>query len=116
VTAARFVAQVIEQFKASALPPGVFLTINVPSGELNGVRVAPMHEFLGRLTFEKRTASDDTAIYRAGIEVLAPSEPGSDSSAYVNQYITVTPLTVDWNHEVTREQLKSWDLQVPKIK
>ncbi|MDH3601956.1 MAG: 5'/3'-nucleotidase SurE [Candidatus Tectomicrobia bacterium] len=115
VTAARFVAQLIDQLKASALPPGVFLTINVPSGKLKGVRVAPMQEFLGRLKFEKRKDSDDIAMYRAGIEVIAPTEPGSDSSAYVNQYITVIPLTVDWNHEATRVQLKSWDLQAPKV-
>ena len=74
-----------------------------------------LKEFLGRLTFEKRHASDDIAIYRAGIEVIAPTEPGSDSSAYVDRYITVTPLTVDWNHETTRVQLKSWKLQVPKV-
>jgi 5'-nucleotidase len=115
VTAARFVVQLIDQLKASALPPSVFLMINVPSGELKGVRVAPMKEFLGRLTFEKRHASDDIAIYHAGIEVIAPTESGSDSSAYVDRYITVTPLTVDWNHEATRVQLKSWKLQVPKI-
>ncbi len=78
------------------MPPGVLLSINVPVGEIQGVKAVPG---FGEAYFvEVELANDEAgAYYKPIFKENNHPDKGSDLEAYLNGHITVTPLKLDRN-------------------
>ena len=110
---ARFAAGVVREVLERGLPAGTMLSINIPAGELEGVRVAPMGGLYFRVSAveETRTAGDSTQ-YRARVTGAYEVQPGSDTRAYLDRFVTVTPLRIDWTDEAMLRDLATWQLRL----
>ena len=91
-----FTVKVVKELLSSPMPPGVLLSINVPGGEIQGVKAAPG---LGEAYFiEVESAIDEAgAYYKPVFQKNENLDSGSDLEAYLDGYITVTPLKLDRN-------------------
>jgi 5'-nucleotidase len=109
--AARFTAKLVERIRENGLPTGVALSINVPAGEIKGAVARPMG---GSMLKGAKMESDRDYLGAPHFKVeLAPADefpPGSDTEAYSQRYITITPIRLDWTaHEVV-DLLEGWNL------
>jgi 5'-nucleotidase len=95
-TAARFAAEVANSVLAEPLPPGEILSINVPEGEVRGVRARAGY---GAMLQVKIELDEDElgSYYKPFFEPLAEPPADSDLAALEAGYITVTPLRLDRN-------------------
>jgi 5'-nucleotidase len=110
---ARFAADFVRQVLERGSPPGVLLSVNIPAGEIKGVRAAPMGGFYFRVSdMIQSSDAGDTTEFRARVSGATGVEPGSDSALYLDGYITITPLRIDWTDEATMRDLESWGLRV----
>jgi 5'-nucleotidase len=110
---ARFAGEFVREVLERGAPPGVLLSVNIPAGEIKGVRTAPMGGFYFRVSDVVQSSDNgDTAEFRARVSGATGVEPGSDSALYLDGHITITPLRIDWTDEATMRELESWDLEV----
>ena len=115
--AAAFVTRLVEQLERRGFPEGVVLSVNVPSGtaaELRGVTAARMGgSYLRTTGYGRQDGSDDRrATYRRRLERVSSFEPGTDSYAYAQGQITVTPLRFDWSDRSLVDELNRWGLTI----
>lgn len=111
---ATFAADVVREVLDRGLPDGVALSINVPAGEVGGVRIRPMGGLYFRVAAVEQTEMrGDSILFRARTGGAYGVEPGSDTADYLGGFITVTPLQIDWTHYETIAELESWNLTVP---
>jgi len=91
-----FTVKVLKSLLANPLPSGVLLSINVPAGEIQGVKALPA---FGEAYFIEVEAANDEAgaYYKAVFLNNDLPDSGSDLQAYQNGFITVTPLKLDRN-------------------
>ncbi len=91
-----FTVKVLKSVLANPLPSGVLLSINVPAGEIQGVKALPA---FGEAYFIEVEAANDEAgaYYKAVFLNNDLPDSGSDLQAYQNGFITVTPLKLDRN-------------------
>jgi len=109
--AAAFTARVVEEIDDVPLPGGTLLNVNVPAGEVEGVRVAR----LGKRIYRDELVLVDQASGRKQYRIYgdAPEyedEEGTDLSAVAHGYIAVTPLHFDLTDEPGIETLQAYDL------
>ncbi len=110
---ARFAAQFVREVLERGSPPGVLLSVNIPSGEIKGVRTAPMGGFYFRVAEMVQTSeSGNSAEFRARTGGATGVEPGSDSALYLDGYITITPIRMDWTDEAAMRDIDTWGLRV----
>ena len=110
---ARITARIVRQVLAEGLPPGVMLSINVPGGELAGIRAARMGgSYFGVGSFEELAASTDSVSYRSVLRSARRGGDDTDTAYYLDGYVTVTPLRFDWTDAATLEVLQGWDLRL----
>jgi len=111
-TAARLASQLVERYRRDGAPQGIVLSINVPEGEIKGTQVRPMGEsYLGRSPYVATANSDNSVTYESRYVIQRASDPGSDTYAYQDGYITVTPLKFDWTAHEFIEEVRSWNLE-----
>ena len=115
--AAAFVTRLVEQLERRGFPEGVVLSVNVPSGtaaELRGVTTVRMGgSYLRTTGYERQDGSDDRRpTYRRLLERVSGFEPGTDSHAYEQGQITVTPLRFDWSDRSLVDELNRWGLTI----
>jgi 5'-nucleotidase len=111
--AARYTARFVEQLKTRGAPEGVVLSINFPAAtpeEIQGVVPARMGGSVIEFGFEKRQDPRGRPYYWRTGELNTDFEPGTDSHAYQEKWITITPLRFDWTDYKMLEELKGWDL------
>lgn len=111
---ARFAAGVVARYQREGTPAeGTMLSINVPQGELRGVAVRPMGDsYLKTLSYQAVEETGNQTVYERERVVVESEDSSSDTYAFQQGYITVTPLKFDWtDHELITE-LESWDLQL----
>ena len=111
--AAAFARTVAEQILEHGLPRDIYLNVNVPAGDIRGVRIARQ----GKRTYHDGVAPEkDEAgetVYRIGGYPEWHEQPGSDIAAFRAGHITVTPLKVDMTDRRTMGRLTTWRLPVP---
>ncbi|MEX0618021.1 MAG: 5'/3'-nucleotidase SurE [Pseudohongiellaceae bacterium] len=109
---ARFAARVVEKLRRDGPLPGVVLSINIPGGVLKGVRVRPVGDsYLQTEGYEELSVQGDRMAVRR-IRTIATSEDRvTDTYAYQNGYITITPLKFDWTAYELIPEVESWDLE-----
>lgn len=113
--AAEYTARFVKQLMARGAPAGVVLSINIPAGkpeDLRGVVPARMGGSFLRFGFEKREDPRGRPYYWTTREVVTDFPANSDSEAYKNKEITITPLRFDWTDDEMLKELKEWDLGI----
>ena len=117
--AARYTALVAEAALHQPLPPGLVLSINVPVTATAATEVAVRQMggvYLMSEGFEKISETDGVAIWRPRfrlVETVAGTAgqdriAGSDTVAYLEGRITVTPLRYDWTAYEQLDWVRSW--------
>jgi 5'-nucleotidase len=108
---AALVARIAGEVLQRGLPPGVFLSVNLPAGEIKGVRVVPHAMLEGKNAYEKRhSPRGEVYFWNVWDE---PVDPTGDTDVGVigRGYAAVTPLRVDVNDEAARKVLEGWSLR-----
>lgn len=109
---ARITGEVVRRVLREGLPEGVMLTINAPAGELRGVVARRMGgTYFGVGGFEEIGESGDTTSYRATVRGADRGGDDTDTAAYLDGYVTITPLRFDWTDRETLETVEGWDLE-----
>jgi 5'-nucleotidase len=110
---ARITARIVRQILVEGLPEGVLLSINVPAGELVGIRAARMGgSYFGVGQMEEIESTADSTSYRAVVRGAEPGGDDTDTAYYLDGYVTVTPLRFDWTDHATLELLQEWELRI----
>jgi len=110
---AKFTADLVDRYRRLGAPSGTLISINVPAGEIKGVAVRPMGDsYLQTGSYEVAEQSADSTEYER-IRLFAQSEnPATDTYAYQQGYISLTPLKFDWTDYDLLDEVESWNLQV----
>lgn len=108
-TTAELTARIVAQVRDRGLPPRVMLSINVPAGEIRGVLASRMAESEVQVGFSQAGQEGDTTVYRRDIRFVRATE-GGDTQAFMNGYVTVTPLRFDWTDYQMLGVLGDWNL------
>jgi 5'-nucleotidase len=104
--AAAYVRQLVDQLRArNELRPGLFLNVNVPAGQRNGVMVARLSTKPRYDTFERRTSPRGRLYYWPDFRQLEDDDEGTDVWGFVRGYITVTPMTLNVTDAVATKRL-----------
>lgn len=113
VTSARFAAQLVRRYMAEGAPEDSVISINIPAGELRGVRVMPMGDsYLQTSHYELIEQSGSRSVYEGQRIVVQSTDNTTDTYAYQQGYITLTPLKFDWTDQEVMRQAESWNLQL----
>lgn len=108
---ARITARIVRQVLEHGLPEGVMLSINVPAGELKGVRAARMGgSYFGVGRFEELASTPDSTSFRSVMRGAQLEGDDTDTAYYLDGWVTVTPLRFDWTDYGMLERLEGWEL------
>ena len=113
VASARFTVQLVKRYRESGAPQGTLISINIPGGELQGVKIMPMGDsYLQTSHYELVEQTGERSVYERQRVIVQSVDSSTDTYAYQQGYITLTPLKFDWtDHDIT-EQVESWNLQL----
>ncbi|MBZ5516750.1 MAG: 5'/3'-nucleotidase SurE [Acidobacteriia bacterium] len=107
--AAAFAARLAERVLSEGLPPGVMLNVNVPRGEVRGVRVARQSQKISQnVVHEKTDPRGRPYFWLDETARLETAEPDSDYAAIRAHEISVTPLQIDRTDYASLERLAAW--------
>ena len=110
---AKFAAQLVVRYQRQGAPAGVLISINIPAGELRGVAVRPMGDsYLQTGSFELIDESGNRQTYERERIRVPSTDESTDTYAYQQGYITLTPLKFDWTAHELIDEVESWDLQL----
>ena len=110
---ALFIAQLVRKYQKDGAPEGVVISVNIPAGELKGVAIRPMGDAyldMGNYTLKSETGNDMVYTQRLGLS--RSKDEASDTYAYQQGFITVTPLKFDWTAYEMIETISAWDLKL----
>lgn len=111
--AAEFTARLLLEVRKRGLPAGTYLNVNYParpSGEIRGVLVTrqdnrpPDEHYARRITPERKTQY--WSVYRP----LTGGQQNTDTWAFTQGYISITPLTIDQTASGLMSALAEWDI------
>lgn len=108
--AADATAKIVAEVLRRGLPRGTFLSVNVPAGEIRGVKVVPHGTVPGTQTYERRQSPSGRTYYWSVWKAPVDASADTDVGALAQGFVTVTPLTIDANVPAVRDQLRGWDL------
>ncbi len=91
-----FTVEVVKSVLAEPAPPGEVISINVPAGDILGVKVLPADLQPYNIKLE-RLEDEAGTFYKPSIHPLDEPDMGYDIQTFREGYITVTPLTLDRN-------------------
>ncbi|HIF05754.1 MAG TPA: 5'/3'-nucleotidase SurE [Gemmatimonadetes bacterium] len=110
---ARFAAVLVQRYQREGAPPGMILSVNIPAGELKGVRVRPMGDaYLKTVDYEIREESENTTTYQRRRIRQRGTDPSSDTFSYQEGYIVLTPLKFDWTDHEAIGEVTAWGLRL----
>ena len=110
--AARFAAELTRRVLGDGLPRGTLLNVNVPPGEIRGVRVTRQGNKIIRPNVIEGTDPRQRKYYWIGEESLIwNEEAGTDYEALRQGFVSITPLRTDLTDYNALEEFKSrdWD-------
>jgi len=106
---AAFAVQLATKILEEGLTPEVCLNVNVPHGEVLGVRVTRQSQKISRnLIREQRDPRGRPHYWLDETTRQDEAEPDSDYGAILANQISVTPLQVDRTHYPSLDQLSQW--------
>ena len=108
-SAASFGAQLAAKILEEGLPEGVMLNVNVPRGEVRGVRLTRQSQKISQnLVLEKKDPRGRPYYWLDETVELDQVEPDSDYAAILAHEVSVTPLHVDRTHYPSLNHLSLW--------
>ncbi|MDT7689459.1 MAG: 5/3-nucleotidase [Acidobacteriota bacterium] len=108
--AARFAVTAARKVLAEGLPEGTLLNINIPPGEIAGVRVTRQGIKKARPTITEHTDPRGKFYYWIGEEYFGSNhEDGTDYSAVESGCVSVTPLRSDMTNHNALDALSAWN-------
>lgn len=117
--AAAFAAQLAAKVLDEGLPPGIMLNINVPRGEVRGVRLTRQSQKISQnVVHEKQDPRGRPYFWLDETMRLEDAEPDSDYAAIRAHEISITPLQVDRTDYASLRRLAGWlpSLLIPVTK
>ncbi|MBQ86653.1 MAG: 5'/3'-nucleotidase SurE [Gammaproteobacteria bacterium] len=113
-TSARFILQLVERYRSIGAPQGVVMAVNIPRGELKGVAVRSMGDsFLKTESYSLKGDSEGGSYFEPERTIVQSTNNSTDTYAYQNGFITVTPLDFDWTAYSMIEDIETWNLALP---
>lgn len=108
--AARFALTAVRKVLTEGLPEGTLLNINIPSGEIKGVKVTRQGLKNARPVISEHIDPRGKPYYWIGEEYFSwNSEDGTDYRAVERGYISVTPLKSDMTDHRALSAIDSWN-------
>src|ERR687889_764001 len=108
--AARFAVTAARKVLTDGLPEGTLLNINIPPGEIAGVRVTRQGIKKARPIITEHIDPRGKAYYWIGEEYYGTSaEDGTDYAAVEAGYVSVTPLRSDMTNHSALDALDLWN-------
>ena len=113
-TSARFILQLVERYRSFGAPQGVVMAVNIPRGELKGVAVRSMGDsYLKTESYSPKGDSEGGSYFEPERTIVQSTNDSTDTYAYQNGFITITPLDFDWTAYSIIEDIETWDLALP---
>ncbi|MBI2955958.1 MAG: 5'/3'-nucleotidase SurE [Acidobacteria bacterium] len=107
---AAFVRELIEELRASGrLRPGLFLNINAPAGEWRGVRITRQSTTATPQLFSRFASPRGGVYYWSDYAHLGQDEEGTDVWAFLNGFISITPMELDQTASGELDWLRQWE-------
>jgi 5'-nucleotidase len=107
--AAEIAFSLAQKVLAEGLPPGVTLSVNVPVGEPQGVRLTRQSQKISQnLVHEHKDPRGRSIFWLDETLPHRNAEADSDYAAIFDQEISVTPLQVDRTHYPSLNHLSAW--------
>lgn len=111
--AAQYTFKIVKQLRQHGIPPGVLLSINVPAGKIKGVVAAKMGDsFIQFSGYEEKQKNAETLSYKLVYHTQQVLKAGTDTKAFQNNFITITPLRFDWTDYQFLNILSNWSLDI----
>lgn len=106
--AARVARRIAERVLDDGLPPGVLLNVNVPEGEIRGVRVTRQAKARWEEEFEERRDPFDRPYFWLGGKFVdLDGGADTDLAALADGHVSVTPLQLDLTAHDALDQTRS---------
>jgi len=105
-TAVRFLRSLVPLLLDGLLPKKTLLNINIPAGEVRGIRVTRLGHRIYRDMAIKGTLPDGGISWTIDGEMAFEGTEGTDFEATYSGYISVTPLHLDMTHHSAIERLQ----------
>jgi 5'-nucleotidase len=108
-TAAAFAQQLAARVLEEGLPPGVMLNVNVPRGEIRGVRITRQsRKITQNIILEKKDPRGRPYYWQDETVSFDNVEPDSDYAAIIAHEISITPLQADRTDYESLKRLSEW--------
>jgi 5'-nucleotidase len=108
--AARVAKQIAMRALVSGLPPKTLLNVNVPGGEVKGIRVTALgHRVYSGKIVEQADPRGRVHYWIGGGEPAWETLEGTDMGAVHEGYAAVTPLHLDLTHHRALAQMTDWE-------
>jgi 5'-nucleotidase len=112
--AGSFAAQLAAKVLAEGLPPGIMLNVNIPRGEVHGVRITRQSQKISQnVVHEKQDPRGRPYYWLDETMRLEIAEPDSDYAAIRAHEISITPLQVDRTDYSSLPRFADW---LPSLK
>ncbi len=107
--AAAFAGQLAAKVLEDGLQPGMCLNVNVPRGEIHGVRITRQSQKITQNLVVKQFDPRGRPHYWLDETIeLSDVEPDSDYGAILAHEVSITPLQVDRTHYPSLNHLSQW--------
>jgi 5'-nucleotidase len=108
---ARITGDVVRRVLRDGLPEGTLLSINIPAGELKGIRMAPMGgTYFGTGGLQIVEQSPERTTYRATTRGAVAGGAHTDTAAYLDGYVTITPIRIDRTDYEFLGRMGAWEM------
>lgn len=109
---ARLAANLVQKLRTEGFPPRTVISINIPGGEIRGVVARAMGgSYLYTTGFREISRAGDEVTYERVRIVRQDGAPHTDTHAYQQGFITLTPLRFDWTDYEYLGEMTTWDLE-----
>jgi 5'-nucleotidase len=108
--AARFAATVVSKAVQEGVPPGTLLNVNIPPGEIRGVRVTVQGVKHARTVIHEQIDPRGRPYFWIGEQYYtAEAEHGTDYHAVEQGLVSITPLRADMTNHRALPALEHWN-------
>ena len=108
-----FMTQLVPRYLADPIQEGTVISVNIPAGEHKGIAIRRMGDsYFGTQEYELVSQSNDGQVYERSIALQISENEDTDTFAYQQGYITVTPLKFDWTAYDSLQTIRDWNLEL----
>jgi len=100
-----------EVLRRGGVPRGTLLSVNIPAGEIKGVKVVPHAMSAGLNTYQRGVNPRHETYFWNSWTEPTDATLDTDAGAVGHGYIAVTPLRVEVNDQGARQELEGWNLK-----